>query len=965
MKKLFLIFSVSLFALASCTGKYENYEGDPLNTKIYTLDNGLKIFMSVNKDEPRMQTAICARVGGKNDPAITTGMAHYLEHLLFKGSESFGTTDYELEKPLLDSIADLFEIYRVTADEAQRTALYHKIDSFSYEASKISIPNEYDKLMAAIGATGTNAFTSQDITCYVEDIPSNQVDNWARIQADRFMHPVIRGFHTELETIYEEKNMSLTQDGRKVNAAILEALFPHHPYGTQTVIGTQEHLKNPSIKMVKEYHDTYYVPNNMAICVSGDFDPDSFVKTIEKYFGAMEPGEVPALQFANEPEITAPVEKEVYGLDAESVYLAWRLPGIGKDYSVDPVANIASSLLYNGTAGLIDLDVNQQQKALFAGAFYDSMADYAMLEAVGQPGQGQTLEQVRDIILAEVARLRGGEFTEDDVQACINNAHLSQMSEFTDNSARAEKYAMDFAYGVDWKNVVENMKAIENVTKADVVEFANKYLCDNNYAVVYKRTGEDKNIQKIAAPAITPIFMNRDTSSAFLREIVANVPAPVEPVFVDFSKDLSVGSLTSDIDLIYKKNTRNDIFTVQFVFNTGTNDYPVLNYAGDYLSYLGTPAMSSEEFSRKMYALACSYDLTAAANTFTLSVTGLGENMGEAVSLVEDLIANAEGNDAVLANLKNDYFQSRINNKMGQSGNFNALVRYMLYGPEKVSKTTLSNARLASLSSDELLGCVREVLSKQHEVHYYGPAGEQDVKACLAANHTVGENPEPLEKKFDDCVSVDTPAVYFAHYDARQLYYYQFSADNTGFEMESEPLRSLYNEYFGGSMNAVVFQEMREARGLAYTAQASLGRPRHAGGKYTYTAFIATQNDKLQAAVEAFDDIINNMPVSENAFAIAKDAILSRLRTERTIGIDVINQYVSCRDMNLDEPLSRLLFEKVQNLTLDDVVAYQQKWVKGRKYNYGILGDENDMDMEFLSTLGPVKMLSQEEIFGY
>lgn len=292
-------------------------------------------------------------------------------------------------------------------------------------------------------------------------------------------------------------------------------------------------------------------------------------------------------------------------------------------------------------------------------------------------------------------------------------------------------------------------------------------------------------------------------------------------------------------------------------------------------------------------------------------------------------------------------------------------MRYLLFGPEKIAATTLSNERLAALTSDELLGAVREVFSKQHEVHYYGPASEQDVKACLAASHTVSANPEPLAKKFDDCVSVSSSTVYFAHYDARQLYYYQFSADDTKFDMASEPLRNLYNEYFGGSMNAVVFQEMREARGLAYTAQATLSRPRHAGGKYNYGAFIATQNDKLQAAVEAFDDIINNMPVSENAFAIAKDAILSRLRTERIIGIDVINQYVNCRDMGLDEPLSRLLFEKVQTLTLDDVVAYQQKWVKGRKYNYGILGDEKDMDMEFLSTLGPVKMLSQEEIFGY
>lgn len=143
---------------------------------------------------------------GKNDPAETTGLAHYFEHLMFKGTNSYGTQNYEAEKPLLDQIEQQFEIYRKTTDEIQRKAIYHTIDSLSYEASKYAIPNEYDKLMAAIGASGTNAYTAYDQTVYVEDIPSNQIENWAKIQVDRFENNVIRGFHTELEAVYEEKN---------------------------------------------------------------------------------------------------------------------------------------------------------------------------------------------------------------------------------------------------------------------------------------------------------------------------------------------------------------------------------------------------------------------------------------------------------------------------------------------------------------------------------------------------------------------------------------------------------------------------------------------------------------------------------------------------------------------------------------------------------------------------------------
>ena len=258
---------------------------------------------------------------------------------------------------MLDSIKALFEVYRTKTDPEERRAIYHRIDSLSYEASKIAIPNEYDKLMSVIGAEGTNAFTSSDMTVYQEDIPSNEIDNWARIEADRFMNPVIRGFHTELEAVYEEKNMSLTQDNRKAMEAIDLALFPHHPYGLQTTLGTQEHLKNPSIINIENYRANFYVPNNVAICVSGDFDPDTFVATIEKYFGDWQPNpDIKYLEYEPEQAITAPIHKEVYGLDAEFVMMGWRVPG-NNDYLRSEVGDIVGSILYNGQAGLADLNL--------------------------------------------------------------------------------------------------------------------------------------------------------------------------------------------------------------------------------------------------------------------------------------------------------------------------------------------------------------------------------------------------------------------------------------------------------------------------------------------------------------------------------------------------------------------------------------------------------------------------------
>ena len=413
MKKFLLLIAATAFALltTACTDSsgytYETVKNDPLKTRIYTLDNGLKVYMSVNKAEPRIETYIAVKVGGKNDPSETTGLAHYFEHLMFKGTQQFGTSNYEAEKPLLDQIEQLFEVYRKTTDDAERAAIYRQIDSISYEASKYAIPNEYDKLMSAIGALETNANTSMDRTVYIENIPSNQIENWARIQADRFKNVVIRGFHTELETIYEEKNMSLTDDNRKVYTTIGEVLYPNHPYGKQSVLGTQEHLKNPSITNVKNYHTQYYVPNNMAILLSGDFDPDQMIATIDKYFGDMQPNEnIPQLAFEPEAPITKPIVKEVYGPDAANVTLAWRTDNAASDDA--EYLLLASRILYNGQAGMIDLDLMQQQKVLDAFSYPDQRADYGALVLQGLPKAGQTLDEVRDLLLAEVAKLLNG-----------------------------------------------------------------------------------------------------------------------------------------------------------------------------------------------------------------------------------------------------------------------------------------------------------------------------------------------------------------------------------------------------------------------------------------------------------------------------------------------------------------------------------------------------------------------------
>lgn len=966
MKKILTLMTVvAAMLLSACGSKYayESVKGDPTQTRIYTLDNGLKVYMSVSDEEPRIQTYIAVRVGGKNDPSETTGLAHYFEHLMFKGTEQFGTMDYAAEKPLLDEIEQLFEVYRKTEDETERKAIYKRIDSISYEASKLAIPNEYDKLMASIGAQGTNAYTGYDMTVYVENIPSNQVENWLKIEADRFKNVVIRGFHTELETIYEEKNMSLTQDNRKVYEAMNAALFPNHPYGKQTVLGTQEHLKNPSITNVKNYHHQYYVPNNMAICLSGDFDPEQMIALIDQYFGDMEPNpEIPVLEYEPEQPITEPIVKEVMGLDAANVAIGWRIGGQASEDA--DVANIVGNILYNGQAGLIDLNLNQQQKTLSAYGYPSLSADYGYMQLAGRPKQGQTLEEVRDLLLGEVAKLRAGDFDEGLIAAAVNNYKLQMMQYLDSNNGRADAYVQSFINGVEWKDEVAMFDRLSKITKEDVVRFANEKMGEQSYAIIYKRQGKDPNEQKIAKPEITPIVTNRDAQSDFLKAIAASEVKPIEPRFVDFEKDMDRFEAQSGIEVLYKQNTTTDFFSLEYMFDLGTIEDPALRQAFNYVEYLGTAAKSAEQIASEMYGIACSYRLSVGASRCYLSVNGLGENMEQAMDIFEDVLNNAVADEAILANLKQNELKSRANAKLNQSQNFSALQSYVIYGEEGM-KGRLSNEELMALTSEELLAKVRNMLTKQHTVVYYGPATKEELLASLNEHHNVPEELEPLEIKRLANVLTPENRVFIAEYDANQIYYIQYSNRGEKFDVSNDADLDLYNEYFGGGMSSIVFQEMREARGLAYSARAYMSAPTYADGSYSYTAYIATQNDKMKQAIEAFDEIINTMPESEAAFNVAKESYINQLRTLRYTKSSVLNAYIRTRDMGLDYDRVRDVFEKVQTMTLDDVKAVQQQWVKDRNYYYLILGDSKNLDLNYLRTLGPITFLSQEQIFGY
>ena len=975
MKKLSAIIALAIL-LAGCSGgtgsktPYDSVDNDPMDTHIYTLDNGLKVYLSVNKNEPRIQTYIAVRTGSKNDPAETTGLAHYLEHLLFKGTTQFGTLNYEAERPLLDSIRNLYEVYRNTADPDARRSIYHRIDSISGEASKFAIANEYDKLMAAIGSEGSNAHTSEDETVYQEDIPANEIENWAIVQSERFKDMVIRGFHTELEAVYEEYNRGLASDTWKIFENLNRLLFPNHPYGQQTTIGTQEHLKNPSIVNIENYFRKYYVPNNMAICMSGDLDPEATIRIIKQYFGDWQPGDtIVPRQFEPEAPLDKPVVKDIYGLEQEMVVLGWRLPG-RKDSEWDK-ADVMNAVLNNDKSGLIDIDLNQQQRVLEASCFALGMTDYSEFIMVGIPKDGQTLDQVKDLLLEEVDKLQKGEFDERLLQGVINNIKLEDMHALESNEERATMLYESFIHQRDWSDQVNRMDRLARLTKQDIVDYACQHLSTTGYALIYKRQGKDPNEKKIDKPAITPIETNRGKDSQFVTDLLARPVKSIKPRFLDFNKDLSVSTLDNGSELLYKENTLNGTFTLRYIIQHGEKDDHLLPVAARFFEYLGTDKRTVEELQSELYRLACNVGISVNTYETTIYVNGLAENQENAIRLLEDWLQNLKGDDDICSELAADIITERQLEKTNQSACESRLRAYCIWGPVNPYTDVATDEELTAATSDQLIRRLQSLGNYPQCVMYYGPSSQADISKIICETHHVDAAAQkqfayvrPLDARYPKWQTKEN-AVFLAPYESKAVKLTMYSNNGQVYDPALIPAITLFNEYFGGSMNAIVFQELREARGLAYSAGAEYEVASHPKEANTFRAVIGSQNDKLPECLDVFHEIIEHMPLVQGNFDLAKEAVVKRLATQRIIADRVLSYYYYYRSFGIDHDLDEDIYNQVQNMTLEDLAAFSKKNVAKRTYKYLVLGDERELDMKKLESLGTVNRLTIDEIFGY
>lgn len=943
----------------------QKFANDPLKVEIYTLSNGLQLHLSVNTHEPRIFTNIVVRSGSKQDPAETTGLAHYMEHMLFKGTSRIGALDWDREKVFLERIAELYEQHRKTNDEEERRRIYAEIDQVSNEAAQFVAPNEYDKLATAIGARDTNAYTWVDQTVYVNDIPANELERWMRLESERFSMMALRLFHTELETVYEEFNISQDRDFRKVNNLVRELLFPNHPYGTQTTIGKPEHLKNPSHHNIQWYFRTYYVPNNMAIVLSGDFDPHEAVALAERYWGQAKTGELPAFLLQEQPAIEKPQRREVHGQESPFIEVAWRLPGSNSEAPL--MLGLINGLLHNEQAGLLDLDLNQQQLILESESWIWLYRDFSVMGLYGKPREGQSLQEAEDLLLGQIARLRSGDFEDWLVEAVINNMRLAEIKAWENNRQRVEAMSSAFILGLPWSVFVTRFEMLKKISKQDIVNFAQTFLRNDNFVSVHKHQGEDPYVIKVDKPPITAVELNREAVSSFARDFLQIDTPQLDVHFVDFDHYIKTISLSNGILLDYVHNKDNELFRLDFLFEMGKNSSKMLNLALLYLPYLGTSKYSAQALQKEFFRMGLSFDVYADEERSYITLSGLESSLEEGLKLVEHIMADVRPDQQALRNIIADILTKRDNIKRDRSTILrDALGSYARYGAVSPFTHRLSESELQAITPDELVAFLRDFFNFEHRIYYYGQRPLESVVTLLEQNHQASASRKSLfPNRFFPQITTDTNKVYFLDFPIVQADVMLVSRGTPFFNLEEHLMRELYNEYFGYGLSSIVFQEIRESKALAYATYAYYSSPRKKDAAHYLQAYVGTQPDKLSDALPALIQIIEDMPVAEGQIEQARRSLIKQLESERVRPSKVYWEARSAFDLGYESDLRRPLYHRLRETSVREFLHFQREYVKGRAFTYLVLGSRDQIDMNYLANFGAVQELNLEEVFGY
>lgn len=949
---------------ACCSYQSQAEDLNALKVKEYRLENGLTVWLNEDHSQPKVFGAVVVKAGAKDCP--DTGIAHYFEHMMFKGTDRIGTLDYESEKVLLDSIAMKYDELAMTEDTAARARLQKEINELSIRSSEYVIPNEFNRLINRFGGSGLNAATSYDATIYFNTFSPQYMVQWAEINSERLINPVFRLFQSELETVYEEKNMYGDFIGGQVMDTLMARYFGPHPYA-YPIIGSTKNLKNPRLTEMHKFFEDYYVASNMALILSGDFDAQQVMPILEKAFSRIRSGNAPKQEKVMLPPFNGRETMKVKFPIPFIKAMGLGFRGVSANHEDQVALNIAVNLLNNanGTGYLDKLMV--EHKLMGALAINESMNEAGILAVAIMPKLLiQSYSSAEKMVWDEINRVKNGDFSDE----MFNSLKLEQKRQYASSleniDSRATIMMNLFSQGKSWNDYLNEVARIESITKEDVVRVAQKYF-SNNYLCVTKSTGKYPK-DNLPKPAFSPVVpRNADASSSYAKQLEKIPEQQVAPRIIDFEKDVKTSKLTPLVTLYTTPNPLNDIFTLNISYGIGASEQPELMQLTNYLQLLGTESLSFEQFRSRLQSIGSTLAFDVTPDAFVMKVTGFDNHIDETMELVGDFIRHAKADDKKLRQIVDD---AKVSEKaFFKSGDnvASALLEQVKYGDQSRYLRKLSLSQIKKLKGKDMLAIYDKVRSVQCDLHYCGTLPVEKVigtiRQHLPLERTTVASNSPYYRELKQ---YDRPTVFFIDMpDMAQSIVYGYVKGDPVDDKASRHASQLFSVYFGGDMSSLMFQEIREFRSFAYRTSGRYQLPNHAhkGTAGSFTAMLSTQSDKTLDALGVLDSLIREMPLKPERMEAVKQTLVNRINNDYPPFRNLSEKVASARMEGFDRDPAEEFLRDIATMDMQDISRFYQEQISGRPVVYVITGNRKHIDMKKLAEYGTIIKVKKKGIY--
>ena len=949
---------------ACCSYQSQAEDLNALKVKEYRLENGLTVWLNEDHSQPKVFGAVVVKAGAKDCP--DTGIAHYFEHMMFKGTDRIGTLDYESEKVLLDSIAMKYDELAMTEDTAARARLQKEINELSIRSSEYVIPNEFNRLINRFGGSGLNAATSYDATIYFNTFSPQYMVQWAEINSERLINPVFRLFQSELETVYEEKNMYGDFIGGQVMDTLMARYFGPHPYA-YPIIGSTKNLKNPRLTEMHKFFEDYYVASNMALILSGDFDAQQVMPILEKAFSRIRSGNAPKQEKVMLPPFNGRETMKVKFPIPFIKAMGLGFRGVSANHEDQVALNIAVNLLNNanGTGYLDKLMV--EHKLMGALAINESMNEAGILAVAIMPKLLiQSYSSAEKMVWDEINRVKNGDFSDE----MFNSLKLEQKRQYASSleniDSRATIMMNLFSQGKSWNDYLNEVARIESITKEDVVRVAQKYF-SNNYLCVTKSTGKYPK-DNSPKPAFSPVVpRNADASSSYAKQLEKIPEQQVAPRIIDFEKDVKTSKLTPLVTLYTTPNPLNDIFTLNISYGIGALEQPELMQLTNYLQLLGTESLSFEQFRSRLQSIGSTLAFDVTPDAFVMKVTGFDNHIDETMELVGDFIRHAKADDKKLRQIVDD---AKVSEKaFFKSGDnvASALLEQVKYGDQSRYLRKLSLSQIKKLKGKDMLAIYDKVRSVQCDLHYCGTLPVEKVigtiRQHLPLERTTVASNSPYYRELKQ---YDRPTVFFIDMpDMAQSIVYGYVKGDPVDDKASRHASRLFSVYFGGDMSSLMFQEIREFRSFAYRTSGRYQLPNHAhkGTAGSFTAMLSTQSDKTLDALGVLDSLIREMPLKPERMEAVKQTLVNRINNDYPPFRNLSEKVASARMEGFDRDPAEEFLRDIATMDMQDISRFYREQISGRPVVYVIAGNRKHIDMKKLAEYGTIIKVKKKDIY--